>query len=71
MKLLHCHACGDVVRVYGEWRACHCGKSSARYVDDAIAVIRGPARVLGIDTGALMRESSGEWRESERVSRST
>ncbi len=36
MKLLLCLSCGDVVRMRPEARACWCGASSGRYLDDEI-----------------------------------
>lgn len=34
MKLLLCPTCWDVVRVRPEPRSCHCGATSARYIDN-------------------------------------
>lgn len=69
MKLLHCLACGDVVRLYSEPRACHCGRSRGHYVDDERVVLWGPSRAIGIDTRQL-RGPCGTWGESDRVGRS-
>ena len=58
MKLFVCRSCGDLVRIYSDWRACGCSRSSGRYVDDREAEFSGPCVVLGIDNkqfGALMR----------------
>ena len=38
MKLLLCLSCGDVVQMRPEPRACACGKSSGRYLDDRATV---------------------------------
>jgi len=55
MKLLYCMECGDIVRVYSDWRQCHCRKTKARYTDDRNAVIEGPGRMLGCDTERFYR----------------
>jgi len=69
MKLLHCKDCDDIVRIYSEWRACKCGKSKARYINDTHAQLTGPCRALGIDTGELYKNYKGTWHESDRVIR--
>ena len=38
MKLLLCLSCGDVVQMRPEPRACLCGASSGRYLDDGATV---------------------------------
>jgi hypothetical protein len=64
VKLLHCTRCGDIVRLYREPRACHCGRSRGRYVDDTTVVLTGECRALGLDTGDVLRAQSGTWAES-------
>lgn len=51
MKLLNCLDCHDIVLLRGgSCRACVCGKSSGRYLEDGRKVeVSGPCRVLGID----------------------
>lgn len=50
MKLLYCLSCGDIVRIYSDVRACHCGKSMARYTGDRDALVGGLGRIIGVDT---------------------
>jgi hypothetical protein len=67
MKLLHCTACGDLVRLYAEPRRCHCGKSVGRYVSDLHVALAGPCRALGLDTREVQRGDAGAWRVSARA----
>jgi hypothetical protein len=73
VKLLHCDpaagGCGDIVRLYNESRACHCGKSVGRYNMDARAILRGPCRALGFDTGDVLLREGGAWAVSRRAER--
>ena len=69
VKLLHCRECDDVVRIYLEWRTCHCQKSKGRYINDTHVQLSGPCRALGIDTGELYKKYEGTWYESDRVIR--
>lgn len=47
MKLLLCIKCSDVFSLTTEERACNCGKSSGRYVDQLNAEIKGDCMPLG------------------------
>lgn len=68
MKLLHCTACGDVIRLYPseQPRACLCGRAKGRYVNLGVAEVSGAtALVLGMaNTSFLMavgtRRATGE-----------
>ena len=57
MKLLFCVACDDVVKFGGnnEWRDCHCGKSSGRYIDSLYAEIKGEGIPIGFNNSSLVR----------------
>ena len=55
MKLLMCASCYDVVK-FGkkDWRACECGKSEARYLEDGWhGEIRGNAISIGLNNRDL------------------
>lgn len=54
MKLIHCQACGDVVRLHPVERSCLCGRSGGRYLDDSHATFHGPAVPIGIITRSLL-----------------
>jgi hypothetical protein len=69
LKLLHCFECNDVVRLYEQPRACHCGKSVGRYNSDAYVILTGPCRAVGIDTGEWYQRGRGSWHLSTRVQR--
>jgi len=43
----------DVVRLFGEWRSCKCGKSSGRYTDSLNAEIKGLAVPMGIHNRSI------------------
>ena len=60
MKLLHCLACQDVVRLFEEERACKCGKAKGRYVNGRDVVFEGAARVLGMNSLDFLRVKPGE-----------
>jgi hypothetical protein len=56
MKLILCPvpACLDVFKLAGGApRACRCGASSGRYLDEKRVEVSGPALVLGIDNAAF------------------
>lgn len=54
MKLLLCRSCEDIVRVLSDWRACRCGSSRARYVDNTNAQYTGEhAAMIGVQNGSI------------------
>ena len=50
MKLLNCKACQDIVKLFKDERACQCGKSTGRYVNDRMVEFAGPARVISMQS---------------------
>ena len=48
MKLMMCLECGDVVRLSPKLRACQCGASQGRYVDNANTVQTPRSLSLGL-----------------------
>lgn len=55
MKLLYCPRCKDIFRLFpGPFRACICGQSSGRYMDDGIVgEIQGEGVPLGFANGSF------------------
>jgi len=53
MKLILCFKCEDVVRLFGESRACRCGSSGGRYIDSLNAEVWGTCVPLGFDSSSL------------------
>lgn len=55
MKLLFCRSCGDLIRLWGTWRACSCGKVRGRYVDQEKVEYTGGthAMPLGLDNHTM------------------
>ncbi len=47
MKLIFCNECHDIVNMRYETRACGCGKSEGKYIDEVELEYSGPCRVLG------------------------
>ena len=46
MKLLNCTRCDDVVKLVDKERACECGLSRGRVLEDSCVELHGPARIL-------------------------
>jgi len=47
MKLLMCTECNDIFNLKYKTKACTCGKTEGRYVDDLNATYSGPAIPIG------------------------
>jgi hypothetical protein len=61
--LLHCLACGDIVKLEAERRTCRCGRSAGATVPDGARFL-GPARVVRLrgESGANPAGSAaGRW----------
>jgi hypothetical protein len=64
VKLLHCLACQDVVKLFEEERACRCGKAKGRYLNARKVEFSGRARVLGMNSIDFLNTVPGktyEW----------
>lgn len=65
MKLLYCKDCGDVFSMRYEERACICGKSKGKYLDNLNAEFSGPALPLGFHNSsfshALKNQPEKNW----------
>lgn len=66
MKLLYCRQCHDVFALARESRACRCGATAGRYVDDLNATYAGPNAVpLGFANpsffDALAQQPAAGW----------
>ncbi len=55
MKLIFCGECCDIVALRSWPRACGCGRSYGRYVDDLNAVYGGEAVPLGISNPSFAK----------------
>ena len=47
MKLLYCEKCHDVFNLTGRVKACFCGETGGRYLDNLNAEYWGPCKPLG------------------------
>jgi hypothetical protein len=70
MKLLLCLDCHDLVK-FGppmQWRACTCGRSSARYLSDGVSAqfYGANARAVGIDNTTIVRAARSLQRVPDR-----
>ena len=56
MKLLFCKECQDLFKLSRDQKACDCGESSGRYLEDGLhAEVSGPCLLLGMDNNSLLR----------------
>lgn len=56
MKLLFCKQCQDIVALRRVHRACECGESGGKYLDDGLhAVVDGPCHLIGFANSTLQR----------------
>lgn len=64
MKLLYCLECHDVVRLHRKTRACECGLTGGRYVDDSQAEVFGdgvPFALQNTDFHAALTRRTDDW----------
>lgn len=54
MKLLVCLNCSDIFNLTRKEKACSCGQTKGRYVDDLNAEISGPCEPIGFSNGSFV-----------------
>ena len=57
MKLLMCTECNDIFNLKYKTKACTCGKTEGRYVDDLNATYSGPAIPIGFANASFLEAS--------------
>lgn len=53
MKLLYCLDCGDLFNLTSKDKACGCGKTKGKYIDNLNAEYEGNAQPIGIANGSF------------------
>lgn len=58
MKLLYCLECGDIFNLTKKEKACGCGKTKGKYLNNSDAEYSGNAQPIGIGNGSFRQAYS-------------